>query len=81
MSAKILISAALTVSVLGLSGAASAAEFVYQGGPKGMMTVRPTTPTVQAEKPYAQYAPQTRAGTTDHIYVGGPKSTIPHTRR
>jgi hypothetical protein len=80
MSAKILIPAALAVSVLGLSGAASA-ETVYLGGPKAMMTVRTTTPTVQTNKPYAQYAPQTWTGTTDHIYVGGPKSTIPHTRR
>lgn len=80
MFTKTLMSAALAASVLTLSGAANA-EMVYQGGPKGMMTVRTTTPAVQTNKPYAEYVPQTRAGTTDHIYVGGPKSTIPHTRR
>ena len=80
MFTKTLIPAALAVSVLTLSGAAYA-ETVYLGGPKGMTTIRTTTPAVKTDNAYAQAAPQTRAGATNQVYLGGPKSTIPHARR
>lgn len=80
MLTKILVSAALAVSVAGMSTVAFA-ETVYQGGPRGMTTVRASTPAIQTNKPYAQYLPAERAGANKHLYFGGPKSPVPHAAR
>lgn len=77
MSIKTSITTALVVSVLGLT--AASAETVWVGGPKGGFTTRTTTSqAVQPNKPYAQYTPAPSRESGKHIYVGGPKSTVPH---
>lgn len=78
MFTKTLVTAALTVLVFPLSGVAYAEGLVYQGGPKSTISTRAPSPTVEANKPYAQYVPAMRSGTNKHIYQGGPKSPIPH---
>ena len=79
MFTKAVIPVAVVISAVALSSAAYAGS-AYQGGPKSPAATT-STQTVQANKPYAQYAPETRVGVNDHIYFGGPKSPIPHARR
>jgi len=75
MFTKTLLAAALAVPVLALSGVAYADN---PGGPKSTISTPAPKAAVKTKKPYAQYVPEMRTGGHNHIYVGGPKSTIPH---
>lgn len=78
MFKKSFVLAILAASALSLSGAAYADS--YAGGPKAMFPVRVYKEPVQTKKPYAQTVPGERP-VTKHIYLGGPKSSTPHTQR
>jgi hypothetical protein len=75
MFKKSLILAALLVPAVALSSAANAQA--YQGGPRGVLVVK-TQPV--DNKPYAQFVPNTRGVSHQHIYNGGPKASAPHGR-
>lgn len=62
----LLVASALVISSLAHAGPAS--------------TIPARAPAVDVNTPYAAYVPAPHAVANGHVYLGGPKSTIPHGR-